>query len=119
MGRQIRLNHYGEALLRRVERASQELERVRREIADLASGDEGFIELAIHAGTQLLPDLLSAFRRQYPRIRFRVSQLNAPEAFEQLERGVVDLCIYMSTSSAAGHRERSAGYRGGRVGGAT
>lgn len=93
VGRQIRLNHYGEALLGRVERASRELEQARREIADLASGEEGFIELAIHAGTQLLPDLLSAFRRQYPRIRFRASQLNAPEAFEQLERGEVDLCI--------------------------
>ena len=93
VGRQIRLNHYGEALLRRVERASQELEQGQREIADLVSGDEGFIELAIHAGTQLLPDLLSTFRQQYPQIRFRASQVNAPEAFEQLERGEVDLCI--------------------------
>ena len=87
------MNHYGEALLRRVERASQELEQAQREIDDLASGEEGFIELTIHAGTQLLPDLLSTFRHQYPRIRFRVSQRNAPEAFEQLERGEVDLCI--------------------------
>jgi len=93
VGRQIRLNHYGEALLHRVERASQELEQGQREIADLVSGDEGFIELAIHAGTQLLPDLLSTFRQQYSQIRFRASQVNAPEAFEQLERGEVDLCI--------------------------
>lgn len=93
VGRQIRLNHYGEALLKRVERASQELEQAQREINDLASGEEGFIELTIHAGTQLLPDLLSAFRRQYPHISFRVSQRNAPEAFEQLERGEIDLCI--------------------------
>lgn len=102
VGRQIRLNHYGEALLKRVERASQELEQAQREIGDLASGVEGFIKLTIHAGTQLLPDLLSTFRHQYPRISFRVSQRNAPEAFEQLQRGEINLCITCPPSQRPG-----------------
>lgn len=93
VGRRIRLNHYGEALLRSVERTSRELEEIRREIADLAGGEVGHVRLTIHAGTQLLPDLLSKFRCKHPNIRFNVFQRNAPEAFEQLQRGEVDLCI--------------------------
>jgi LysR family transcriptional regulator, transcription activator of glutamate synthase operon len=66
IGRQIRLNHAGKALLYRVERAFDELDQVRRELSDLASGEQGVIELAIHTGMQILPDLLIAFREQYP-----------------------------------------------------
>lgn len=102
VGRQVRLNRYGETLLRRVEHARHELEEAKREIDDLAGGNEGFIELAVHAGTQLLPDLLSSFRQRYPRIRFRASQLNAPEALEHLERGEVDLCITCPTPQRPG-----------------
>lgn len=102
VGRRIRLNHYGEALLRSVERTSRELEQVRREITDLSDGEAGYVRLTIHAGTQLLPDLLSKFRREHPNIRFSVFQRNAPEAFEQLQRGEVDLCISCPPPQIAG-----------------
>ncbi len=74
VGRQIRLNRFGKAFLSHVERVFDE-------------------DLAIHAGTQFLPGLLSAFREHYPHIHFRVSQHAAQSALEKLERGEVRLCI--------------------------
>lgn len=93
VGRQIRLNHFGKVLLYRVERAFDELDQAQRELTDLASGEQGIIELAIHAGTQILPDLLSTFREQYPQIRFKVSEHIAHDALNELERGEAKLCL--------------------------
>lgn len=93
IGRQIRLNHAGKILLYRVERAFDELDQVRRELNDLASGEQGVIELAIHTGMQILPDLLIAFREQYPQIRFKVSEQRGSEVLNELERGDARLCL--------------------------
>jgi LysR family transcriptional activator of glutamate synthase operon len=93
VGRQIRLNHFGKALLYRVERAFNELEQAQRELTDLEDGEQGVIELAIHAGTQLLPDLLRTFRKYHPHIRFKVSEHVAHAALTKLERREVKLCI--------------------------
>ena len=93
IGRQIRLNHAGKVLLYRVERAFDELDQVRRELNDLTSGEQGIIELAIHTGTQILPDLLIAFREQYPQIRFKVSEQRGSEVLNELEHGDATLCL--------------------------
>jgi LysR family transcriptional regulator, transcription activator of glutamate synthase operon len=93
VGRQIRLNRFGKALLSHVERVFDELEQAQREMTDLENGESGVIDLAIHAGTQFLPGLLSAFREHHPHIHFRVSQHAAQSALEKLERGEVRLCV--------------------------
>jgi LysR family transcriptional activator of glutamate synthase operon len=93
IGRQIRLNHAGKILLYRVERAFDELDQVQRELHDLADGEQGIIELEIHTGTQIWPDLLSTFREQHPHIRFKVSEHTNPEALNELERGDAKLCL--------------------------
>ncbi len=92
-GRRIRLNQFGRAFLKRVERVFLELEEGKREVADLAGLERGSIALAV-ASTQPLPELLSAFLARYPRVRFRLFQQHSlATVVQQLERGEIDLCI--------------------------
>jgi LysR family transcriptional regulator, transcription activator of glutamate synthase operon len=97
-GRRIRLNQYGQVLLRRVEFAFEDLERARREIADLVGPEQGMVTLAVlrSSGAHLLPPLLSAFRRTHPHIRFQLFQEAQDASFSilrQLEEGEIDLCL--------------------------
>lgn len=101
-GRRIRLNQFGKAFLRRVERAFAELEEGRKEITDLAGLEQGSISLAL-ASTQFLPELLSAFLAYHPRVRFRLFQQHAlSTVIQQLERGEIDLCISSPPIEQAG-----------------
>ncbi len=92
-GRHIRLNQFGHAFLRRVERIFAELEDGRRELAELAGLEQGRITFSI-MNTPLLPDLLRAFLAAHPRVSFRLSlQHTLQEVRQQLERGEIDICI--------------------------
>lgn len=93
VGRGIRLNQFGKAYAQRVERIFLEIEQGQRELANIAGGTQGQVELALSVATHLLPDLLSAFRQDHPAIRFRLSQPDVTAIAQQLNRGTYDLCI--------------------------
>ena len=100
-GRRIRLNRYGRILLRRVDFAFEDLERARREIADLIEPEQGEVRLLVlgGSGTHLLPRLLSTFRELHPRVRFQISQEAHDLTFSvlrQIEEGEIDLCFCTS-----------------------
>jgi DNA-binding transcriptional LysR family regulator len=91
-GRQLRLNQYGEAFLRRVEQVFAALEDGQRELADLAGGKQGQIVFA-SMNVYLIPGLLQAFLERHPGISIRLSSNPRQETLVQLERGEVDLFI--------------------------
>lgn len=102
VGRGIRLSQFGKAYAQRVERIFQELALGQREIAALADGTQGEVELAVSVATQLLPDLLSGFRHEHPAIRFRLSQHDVTTMAQQLSKGSYDLCITSPPLQQAG-----------------
>jgi DNA-binding transcriptional LysR family regulator len=91
-GRQIRLNQYGRAFLRRVEQAFSALEDGERELADLEGGEHGRVVLA-SMNVYLFPGLLQAFLERHPGISIRLASNPRQETLAQLERGEVDLFI--------------------------
>lgn len=95
LGRQIRLNQLGRVFLHRVEQAFTELEAGKREVADMAGLEQGLVGLAVlyTVGAQLLPEILGAFRNDYPSIRFLLFQNAAHTMISQLRKGEIDLCI--------------------------
>lgn len=96
LGRKIRLNHFGRAYVQRVERIFEELEQGRRDLSDLADGRQGQVGLAMCAATHLLPDLLSAFRKDHSGVLFLLSghqTHTVTSLVQQLVRGTCDLCI--------------------------
>lgn len=94
-GRTVILNRYGEIFLRRVNRAMQEISYGRSEIQDLIDPEHGTVSLAFlpSFGTQLIPDLLHAFRLRYPRINFQLHQDVANPILDMLEAGEIDFCL--------------------------
>ncbi len=87
-GRYITLNEYGRTFLKHVEKALQSLEDATREVHDLATGTVGYIKLAFPVGSHIVPNLITAFREQYPDIHFQLLQ-----HYEENVKPEFDLCI--------------------------
>ncbi len=107
-GRSVKINRYGRAFLRHVERALGALDEGRRELTDLADRDAGVIAFGFaHAlGTSVVPDLIAGFRRQHPRARFQLLQNASHIIVDELEAGEVDLAL-VSPMAPAGERIES------------
>ncbi|MFD0588946.1 LysR family transcriptional regulator [Paenibacillus sp. GCM10027627] len=95
-GRQIRLNEYGEAFLKKVDIALNTLEEGKRELRDMAGLEKGTVSID-SSSLPYFPEAINAFRASFPDVRFRVSQVSTREAKEELlENGGIDLCISCS-----------------------
>src|SRR5262245_5874651 len=92
-GRSLRLTRYGELFLVRVERAWDEIEEGRRELADLTEPERGVVALGFlrTLGAKFIPDLVRRFNVAHPRVRFNFVQNNSAAIEEQIERGALDL----------------------------
>lgn len=91
-GRHIKLNPFGKAFLKHMDRALSAIEDGLQEVKDLAGMDQGFITLSV-VSTQVLGDLLRAFHQEHPNVKFRVHQHPVQTVIQQLHSGEVDLCI--------------------------
>lgn len=95
-GRQIRLNQYGKAFLKKVEIALNALEEGKREISDMAGLERGIISID-STSLPYFPEAIKTFRSSFPEVHFRISQVSTKEMKEQLlENGQIDLCISCS-----------------------
>ncbi|QXJ21236.1 LysR family transcriptional regulator [Actinomadura graeca] len=91
-GRQVRLNRFGSAFLKRVDRALVELDEARQELSDEAGLENGSVSVA--AETLLtLTGPLSRFSAEYPEVSVRLRQADADAMVRQLADREVDLCV--------------------------
>jgi DNA-binding transcriptional LysR family regulator len=91
-GRRVRLNPFGAAFLRRVDRALGELDDARSELEDAAGLEHG--NVAVAAETLLtLTTLLADFLAEHPGVSFQLYQSSAELMADQLHTGEVDLCL--------------------------
>lgn len=75
-GKNIVLNHYGEILLRHTNRILQELKDIEEELADTSSLEKRTVTLSLYAASKLFPQLVMAFKKEYPSIRLQIVQEN-------------------------------------------
>ncbi len=94
-GRTVSLNRYGHIFLKRVNRALLEIAEGQKEIQDLVNPSSGTVSLGfIHSqGTNLVPDLIGSFRKQYPAITFQLFQNTSRLILDQLEAAEADFCL--------------------------
>jgi len=92
-GRSVRLTRYGQAFLKRVEKAHAEIDEGRRELADLADARRGVIELGFFRtlGAAYIPQFVRRFIAVYPDVQLRFTQNNSAALQQQLEAGALDL----------------------------
>lgn len=91
-GRNIRLNSFGKAFLKRVERIFLEVEDGKRELLDMSGLEQGRISIAL-TSLSLFPSKFESFLENHPNIRFRQVLASTAEMRRQLEDGTIDLCI--------------------------
>ncbi|MFE6612271.1 LysR family transcriptional regulator [Amycolatopsis sp. NPDC057786] len=91
-GRRIRLNRFGTAFLRRVDRALAELDDARQELDDAAGLERGTVAVAAES-LLVLTEPLRTFVPGHPLVDVRLSQAPAEGMAEKLKAGDVDLCV--------------------------
>ncbi|MDR8415252.1 LysR substrate-binding domain-containing protein [Nonomuraea sp. 3-1Str] len=91
-GRRIRLNRFGAAFLRRVNRALAELDDARRELADAAGLARGSVSLASET-LLTVTEPVKSFIAEHPGIAVRLFQANPEVMTERLSEGQVDFCL--------------------------
>jgi DNA-binding transcriptional LysR family regulator len=96
LGRRAVLTSAGVVLRARLERLVREAESLPRLIADLDTGLRG--ELRIGASTTpantVVPQLLSAYHRRYPRVTLTFQIAGGGRIVENLERGAIDIGFF-------------------------
>ncbi|MFI6904805.1 LysR family transcriptional regulator [Nonomuraea sp. NPDC050394] len=104
-GRRVRLNRFGAAFLRRVDRALGELEDGRRELADAAGLTRGSVSVASETLIMLVEPVKS-FIAAHPGVGVRLLQSDTDTMAQRLREGEVDLCLTSQPLEGAGFGER-------------
>jgi len=94
-GRNIYLNRYGKIFLKRVEQSIRQIELGKQEIWDETHPHHGNVPIAFipSLGVSMVPDIISAFRKEFPHIQFQLTQAGNQEIFELLKMREVDLAF--------------------------
>ncbi|MCY9168596.1 LysR family transcriptional regulator [Bacillus atrophaeus] len=97
-GRSITLNKYGERFLKRVDSIMKEFTEGKEEIQSLLQPDQGEVSLGfLHTlGTTIVPNLIGAFKDQYPNVHFQLNQSHSNQLLDKLKSGELDLCLLAS-----------------------
>ncbi|MEG0260860.1 MAG: LysR family transcriptional regulator [Lysinibacillus sp.] len=102
-GRSIMLNRYGELFLLRVHRMRKEYEKAVHELQELNNPEFGEVSLGfLHTlGTNIVPDLIRGFRKNFPQVRFQLTQNYSRPQLKQLLAGELDLCLLAAVETEA------------------
>ncbi len=94
-GRNLRLSPYGAVFREHAERLVAEEEAARRALAQAADPEGGEVGLAfLHTqGITLVPELVRDYRRDHPRVTFRLAQGSSEEIQAAVAAGRADLAI--------------------------
>ncbi len=104
-GKRIRLNAYGEVVLRYTDQIFDALSQMNQEISDLSDGIAGNIRMAVSTpirDTDPVLDELLFFMKDYPNIQISYNHTNQNVIRAELLNGSLDLAM---TSSALSSRE--------------
>jgi LysR family cys regulon transcriptional activator len=93
--RLLGLTEAGAAIVSHAEKALQEVDNIRRVASQLEDADSGRLVLATtHTQARYsLPEIVRAFRNQFPKVQLALRQASPPEIAGLLETGEADIAI--------------------------
>lgn len=101
VGKGIALNRNGAVLLRHTNSILRELADARAELADQEAEGNRTVTVSLYAASKLLPQLISAFKEEFPSIRLQIIQHDLQQG-----EGERDVAIFSSMQPATGENER-------------
>ena len=91
-GRNIKLNQYGKAFLKKAEGALMLLEEGKVEVADLAEIEQRRVYLSTTTH-KCFSDMIGSFISQHPDVKLHINQASTDDKIKQLKNGDIDICI--------------------------
>lgn len=94
-GRNLQLTPVGKLFLRKVEEILSDLDRAVLEVQEFLDPDVGEIRLGFpHSlGVNIVPTLISRFRKDHPNVKFRFKQGKYQTLIDAVMRGEIDLAL--------------------------
>src|SRR6185369_14555433 len=104
--RGMRLTSIGQTFLEYVQRGFDQFEAGHQAVRDLMGPEYGHVRVAFlpTLGSDVLPEVLAAFRRRYPKVQFTLRQQTTDTILRWLAAGEIDLCI--ATAPPLGTRDK-------------
>lgn len=95
IGRKVQLTEAGRALLERTRAIMNELDDVKRSLANLSGEIRGALSLATshHIGLHRIPQVLKQFHARYPAVRLDLRFMDSEQACHAVVRGELELAI--------------------------
>ena len=95
LGKRVILTEAGRILLPKARHILQEFAEGRRLIANLSRETSGTLQMATshHLGLHRLPDMLSEFSRQYPKVELDIRFMSSEEACVAVAAGEIELAV--------------------------
>lgn len=100
-GKSIRLNRSGEILLQHTNRILRELQEIREDLAAERGEENRTVTISLYAASKLLPQLVTAFKAEYPSIRLQIIQQDLSKSGEE----DWDISIFSSMQPHGGENE--------------
>ncbi|SOC36236.1 LysR family transcriptional regulator [Ureibacillus acetophenoni] len=102
-GRSIKLNRYGTFFLERVDAILREYERTKEELRNMVAPGTGEVSLGfMHTlGLKVIPSLMTDVKKQFPHMKFLLTQSNSSVLMKKLEMGELDLCLISSLDTTS------------------
>lgn len=94
-GRNVQLTPIGKLFLKKVEAILADLDRAVMEVQELVDPTSGEIRLGFpHSlGANMVPNIVSRFRKDHPNVRFRFKQDKFQSLIDAVTRGEIDLAL--------------------------
>ncbi|OCA82247.1 LysR family transcriptional regulator [Bacillus sp. FJAT-27225] len=94
-GRNVRLTPIGRVFLGHMEEAMNVIQYAKREIQEYLDPEQGSIRIGFPSSlaAHTLPTIISAFREQYPRVRFELKQSSYYDLINGVVKGDMDMAL--------------------------
>lgn len=94
-GRVLRLTEAGQIFRTHIEQSIHHLDDGIGAVAELLDPSTGTVSVAFETmlGTWLVPGIIAGFKRQYPRVRFRLTQTHEAHSWGTLLNGRIDMAF--------------------------
>ncbi|CAM4182477.1 LysR family transcriptional regulator [Lederbergia lenta] len=94
-GRNIRLTPIGQMFLEKMQQAMDVIEQAKREINECLDPEKGTVRIGFPSSlaAHLLPTVISAFRKEHPKVKFQLHQDSYYNLIDSVIKGEIDMAL--------------------------
>jgi LysR family transcriptional regulator, transcription activator of glutamate synthase operon len=94
-GRNVKLTPIGRIFLEHMQHAMKVIEMARREVEEYIDPDRGTIRIGFPSSlaTYMLPNVISAFRKSHPQVKFQLKQASYHQLVDSVVNGEMDMAL--------------------------